>query len=240
MKINFLSSRYKFESVPVGTIISRVIFNDPATIILWADGTKTVAKTHGDDAFDPEKGFAVACAKKLLGNGEAFRTELAKWMTVEETKNDEPEVNGFRIGDRVEYDGSLGTVIAFALSGDNAIGVEFDESGIGFHNCGGVILKAGHRGTNGTSKWLYANELKHFENHSLTEDELYAMQGKKVWLVSLDEDGNPNTDDEKMKKYDGWHTVKGGKLYNEDDEFYDIKDINSPYGFRAYRESPKK
>lgn len=44
--------------------ISRVIFNGPATIILWSDGTKTIAKTHEDDAFDPEKGFAVACAKK--------------------------------------------------------------------------------------------------------------------------------------------------------------------------------
>lgn len=43
-------------------------------------GTKTVAKAHGDDAFDPEKGFAVACAKKLLGNGDAFRAELAKWI----------------------------------------------------------------------------------------------------------------------------------------------------------------
>ena len=48
--------------------IKRVIFNDPATIILWADGTKTVVKCAKDDKFDPEKGFAMAIAKKTMGN----------------------------------------------------------------------------------------------------------------------------------------------------------------------------
>ena len=48
--------------------IKRVIFNDPATIILWADGTKTVVKCAKDETFDPEKGLAMAIAKKALGN----------------------------------------------------------------------------------------------------------------------------------------------------------------------------
>ena len=95
--IRFLSVWYKFEKVTDDSIISRVIFNDPATIILWSDGTKTIAKTHGDDAFDPEKGFAVACAKKLLGNGDSFRMEFAKWAPVDE----EPNIDGFKVGDRV-------------------------------------------------------------------------------------------------------------------------------------------
>ena len=81
--IEFLSKWYNFEQVTDDSIISRVIFNDPATIILWSDGTKTIAKTHGDDAFDPEKGFAVACAKKLLRGGNAFRMEFAKWTPVD-------------------------------------------------------------------------------------------------------------------------------------------------------------
>ena len=80
--IQFLSEWYKFDRVGDCNIISRVIFNDPATIILWADGSKTVAKAHGDDAFDPEKGFAVACAKKLFGNGADFMREFAKWEPV--------------------------------------------------------------------------------------------------------------------------------------------------------------
>ena len=48
--------------------IKRVIFNDPATIVLWADGTKTVVKCAKDERFDPEKGLAMAIAKKALGN----------------------------------------------------------------------------------------------------------------------------------------------------------------------------
>lgn len=47
--------------------MEKVIFNDPATIILWDDGTKTVVKAH-DEPFDKEKGLAMAIAKKALGN----------------------------------------------------------------------------------------------------------------------------------------------------------------------------
>ena len=82
--IKFLSGWYIFEKGDDDSPISSVIFNDPATIILWSDGTKTIAKTHGDDAFDPENGFAVACAEKVLGNVGAFRKELAKWISVED------------------------------------------------------------------------------------------------------------------------------------------------------------
>lgn len=48
--------------------IKRVIYNDPATIILWADGTKTVVKAH-NEPFDREKGLAMAILKKMLGRG---------------------------------------------------------------------------------------------------------------------------------------------------------------------------
>lgn len=167
--IEFLSGWYWFEMVDGDSSISRVIFNDPATIILWADGTKTVAKTHGNDAFDPEKGFAVACAKKLLGNGDAFRMEFAKWAPVEK----EPNIDGFKVGDRVVYDHHIGTVIA--LSERGVIGVEFDKPGIGFHNCGGVQFKAGHKGTKGTSRWLLPKNIRHFRNRRLTTEELLSM-----------------------------------------------------------------
>lgn len=35
--------------------IKKVIFNDPATIILWKDGTKTVVKCQEGDTYDKEK-----------------------------------------------------------------------------------------------------------------------------------------------------------------------------------------
>lgn len=47
--------------------IKKVIFNNPATIILWNDGTKTVSKCH-NEKFDKEKGFAMAVAKKTVGS----------------------------------------------------------------------------------------------------------------------------------------------------------------------------
>lgn len=46
--------------------IKKVIFSDPATIVLWEDGTKTVVKTQKGDAYDPEKGLAIACMRKIL------------------------------------------------------------------------------------------------------------------------------------------------------------------------------
>lgn len=45
-----------------------VIFNPPATIIKWQDGTKTVVKCSPEDEFDPEKGIALCYMKKALGN----------------------------------------------------------------------------------------------------------------------------------------------------------------------------
>ena len=58
--------------------IRKVIFNDPATIVLWADGTKTIVKAV-DEEFDPEKGLAMAIAKKALGNKGNYFDEIKKW-----------------------------------------------------------------------------------------------------------------------------------------------------------------
>lgn len=50
--------------------IKNVIFNNPATIVMWSDGTKTVVKCGENDTFDPEKGVAMCCMKKLLGTNK--------------------------------------------------------------------------------------------------------------------------------------------------------------------------
>ena len=52
--------------------IRKVIFNDPATIVLWSDGTKTVVKCGPEDTFDMEKGLAMAIVKKMAGNDNRF------------------------------------------------------------------------------------------------------------------------------------------------------------------------
>jgi hypothetical protein len=44
--------------------INNVIFNPPATIVFWSDGTKTIAKCEPCDKFDKEKGLMMAILKK--------------------------------------------------------------------------------------------------------------------------------------------------------------------------------
>ena len=46
--------------------IKKVIFNDPATIVFWKDGTKTVVKCENEE-FDEEKGLAMAIVKSVFG-----------------------------------------------------------------------------------------------------------------------------------------------------------------------------
>ena len=64
--------------------IKNVIFNDPATIVFWEDGTKTVVKCQDGDEFDPEKGLAMAIAKKAYGNNGSYCNKLKKWLPKEE------------------------------------------------------------------------------------------------------------------------------------------------------------
>lgn len=73
--------------------IKNVIFNDPATIVFWHDGTKTVVKCDETDIFDPEKGLAMAISKKFLGNQGNYYNEIRKWVGAdlymnEKTHND--------------------------------------------------------------------------------------------------------------------------------------------------------
>lgn len=44
----------------------KMVVNGPATIVFWSDGTKTIAKCCKDEPFDPEKGVAIAIAKKFV------------------------------------------------------------------------------------------------------------------------------------------------------------------------------
>lgn len=50
------------------TIIKKVMFNGPATIVYWADDTKTIVKCMEGEKFDPEKGLAMAICKRLYGD----------------------------------------------------------------------------------------------------------------------------------------------------------------------------
>lgn len=62
--------------------IKNVIFNEPATIIFWSNGEKTVVKCEDWETFDPEKGLAMAIAKHALGNKGNYYKEFKKWLPV--------------------------------------------------------------------------------------------------------------------------------------------------------------
>ena len=72
--------------------IKKVIFSNsdrvrqPATVVLWADGSKTIVKCGENDTFDPEKGLAMAIAKKALGNQGNYYEIFKKWLPKEYRK----------------------------------------------------------------------------------------------------------------------------------------------------------
>lgn len=68
--------------------IRKVIFSNPATIVLWTDGTKTVVKCGPDDIFDKEKSLAMAIVKKMAGNDSRFHKVFKKWCKPDETNED--------------------------------------------------------------------------------------------------------------------------------------------------------
>ena len=73
--------------------IKDVIFNEPATIIIWKDGTKTVVKCQEGEGYDPEKGMAMAISKKALGNKGNYCEVFKKWLPEEEEKINDGRVS---------------------------------------------------------------------------------------------------------------------------------------------------
>lgn len=69
--------------------IKDVIFNPPATIVLWMDGTKTVVKDQGEVFYDPEKGMAMAVAKKAFGNQGNYYNQFKKYIDIWEKKQED-------------------------------------------------------------------------------------------------------------------------------------------------------
>lgn len=60
--------------------IEKVIFNPPATIIIWDDNTKTVVKTQEDEPYDPEKGMAMCIAKHIYGDSGSYYNVIREWL----------------------------------------------------------------------------------------------------------------------------------------------------------------
>ena len=90
---NILNSTYGIGSSHIPEI-KNVIFNNPATIVFWEDGTKTVVKCQDGDEFDPEKGLSMAIVKKAYGNKGNYCNKLKKWLPKEEQVDTNPILCG--------------------------------------------------------------------------------------------------------------------------------------------------
>lgn len=76
---NFCAIR-QIQSLPTVRNVERVIFNGPATIVFWPDGTKTVVKCDENDPWDPEVGILLCIIKKNMfrNNSREFNKYLKR------------------------------------------------------------------------------------------------------------------------------------------------------------------
>lgn len=64
IKKHLLDNRHLYSMGAVPRV-EKVILHDPAVVVYWKDGTKTVAKAQ-NERYDPEKGLAMCFVKKML------------------------------------------------------------------------------------------------------------------------------------------------------------------------------
>ena len=77
--VNDISSDVEFR-----TGIKKVIFNGPATIVIWVDGSKTVVKCAEGDGYSKFSGLAIAMCKRMYGTD--FKRIFNHFIPKEETK----------------------------------------------------------------------------------------------------------------------------------------------------------
>lgn len=66
--------------------IKNVYFNDPITVVIWDDGTKTIVKCQEQtgDTYSKETGLAMCIAKKAMGNKGRYYDTFKKWIPEED------------------------------------------------------------------------------------------------------------------------------------------------------------
>ena len=60
--------------------IKNVIYNPPATIVIWNDGSKTVVKCMDTDIYTPMEGLLACIVKRQYGNDNSWHSLLKKWL----------------------------------------------------------------------------------------------------------------------------------------------------------------
>ena len=79
--------------------VSKIIFNPPATIVFWEDGTKTVVKCSAEDEFSEYYGFLVALGKKVYESNSQIKKLIDKKAEWHENKKGEKDIPEFSINE---------------------------------------------------------------------------------------------------------------------------------------------
>ena len=82
-QLNYLEENMKETLFTLNLEIEKVIFNEPATIVFWSNGDKTVVKCQKGDKFDKEKGIALAVTKYVSGNKSNYNNVIKKFIDME-------------------------------------------------------------------------------------------------------------------------------------------------------------
>lgn len=74
-----------YKIIPLSMQISKVIYSNPATIVFWKDGTKTVVKCQEDDKYSYSAGIMHAIIRKMYSeNSQKYSDILSYISTAEE------------------------------------------------------------------------------------------------------------------------------------------------------------
>lgn len=84
--------------------IKRVIFNGPATIVFWNDGTKTVVKCAEEEIYNKRTAIMWAIMKKAYGNSSRVNKAFDEFIEGDETTGD-------NINDDFSADSSLRSAV---------------------------------------------------------------------------------------------------------------------------------
>lgn len=83
-KTNIERNNQEVPKARVSIKIDRVIFNNPATIVFWSDGSKTVVKCQEGDVFSKELGLAMCICKQVYGNKGSYNDVFKRFAYVDE------------------------------------------------------------------------------------------------------------------------------------------------------------
>lgn len=75
-----INPNFHYTSFDYRNAINKVIFNNPATIVFWKDGTKTVVKCQPGCKYSKYVGFMACVTKKAFGNEGNFNNTVNYWL----------------------------------------------------------------------------------------------------------------------------------------------------------------